>query len=86
MFDDCLPPFLQGLTEQQLQVKFTEIQTAIFDLAKGGKAVSLNYAQGDGAKAVTYTAADLATLNLLLRQIGAALGFNGRRRAIAVRF
>lgn len=85
--DDCLPPFLSGLTTQQLQTFRASLQQAIFDLMSGAKVASANYAQGDGSKGVTYRDSDLAGMQMLIRYIDVALGiWCRRRRAISVRF
>lgn len=85
-FDETLP-LLQGLTTEQLEALFTSLQTAIINLMSGRREVTVSYAQGDGSKSVTYSGADLAGLNLLLRYVGNALGKPmRRRRAIGVMF
>lgn len=85
--DDCLPPFLNGLTSGQLQAFRAQLQQAIFTLQLGGQVVSASYAQGDGSKAITYRAGDLPGMQMTLRYIDVALGIpTRRRRAIAVRF
>ena len=41
---------------------------------------SASYAQGDGAKSVSYRQADMASLNMLIRQIQQELGIIRRAR------
>lgn len=85
-YDETLP-LLQGLTTEQLQALFEQIRQAIINLQLGRREVTVSYAQGDGSKSVTYSGADLAGLNLLLRYVGNALGMPmRRRRAIGVMF
>lgn len=80
-------PLLYGMTNEQLAAQFTALQTAIFNLMSGRREVTVSYAQGDGAKSVTYTNADLAGMQMLLRYIGNKLGYPmRRRRAIGVVF
>jgi len=82
MSDDCRPPELIGLTNEQLQAQLTAVQQAIHDLTIGGKPSSVSYAQGDGAKSVSYTQADLAGLRMRARMLAQALGLVRPRRAI----
>lgn len=82
MVDYCTPPEIVGLTTLQLQTWLTSTQQAIQDLAVGGKAYAVAYAQGDGSKSVQYTQADLSALRMRARMLAQALGLVGRRRAI----
>lgn len=53
----------------------------------GAKTVSLSYAQGTGARSVTYTAANLDALRGYITDLKRQLGVTTtRRRAIGVRF
>ena len=58
-----------GWSTQQLQAAEQQIQSAILALATGTKVEAAGYAQGDGTKNVTYTRADLASLNALLQDV-----------------
>lgn len=52
-------------------------------LSTGGKGETFSYTQGDGAKSVTYTKADLGAISQLIRLLQAQLGIIERpRRAI----
>ena len=85
--DNCLPPFLIVLTNDQLNAFRTQLQTAIFALMSGSQVATANYAQGDGSKAISYRAGDLAAMQMLIRYIDVALGNScRRRRAISVIF
>lgn len=86
-----LPPELCGLTPEQLLALLSQLQGALFAIITGRREVTVSYAQGDGAKSVTYNAnaVDVAYLRNLIRYINVALGNTscaGRRRAIGVAF
>jgi hypothetical protein len=51
-----------GLDVGTLQARLTALQLALLDLEAGAKIVTASYTQGDGAKAVTYSQADRASL------------------------
>lgn len=51
-----------GLSVDLLQARLTALQTALLDLQAGVKVVTASYTQGDGAKQVTYTQANIADL------------------------
>lgn len=53
---------LDGLAVGQLQSQLALMQQAYLDLTSGNKVQVAAYTQGDGSKAVTYTAANLADL------------------------
>lgn len=53
---------LDGLDVNFLQQKLQAMQMALLDLQSGSKVVSATYSQADGARAVTYTQADIAGL------------------------
>lgn len=78
---------LAGYDPTALQAKLAEMQQAYLDLSTGAKGESYSYTQGDGAKSVTYTRADLAALTQAIRLVQAQLGLISRpRRALGVRF
>jgi hypothetical protein len=51
-----------GLDVFVLQSRLTALQMALLDLQAGAKVVTASYAQGDGSRSVTYTAANMADL------------------------
>ena len=66
-------------------------QTAYGQLMTGGLVTSVSYSQGDGAKSVTRTPADITTLRAWIASLEGVLRDRGmmgpnRRRAIGVRF
>lgn len=74
---------LAGMDTSTLQSRLAQAQQAYMDLSTGAKGESFSYTQGDGAKAVTYTKADLGALTQLIRLLQAQLGIIERpRRAI----
>ncbi|WP_368040891.1 gpW family head-tail joining protein [Acetobacter estunensis] len=72
---------LAGMSRDQLQAALASAQNALMQLTTGGKPVSVSYAQGDGSRSVTYTAASIPSLTALIMQIQRQLGI-GRRRAL----
>ena len=78
-------PFV-GMTQAQVATALGQAQAALIALETGGKAVSVSYAQGNGSKAVSFSAADASRLRVLIRQLSEALGIGPRRRAIGFRF
>ncbi len=81
-----ISPFT-GMTQLQLQQALTSAQAALIALQTGGKPVSLSYAQGDGSKSITYSAAEQGALGLLIRQLQRELGLIDRvRRPMRLRF
>jgi hypothetical protein len=69
-----------GMTTAQLQALLAQLQQAYIDLISGKRGESFSYAQGDGAKSVTYTRANAAALVPVIAQVQAALGMCGARR------
>jgi len=57
-----------------LQQALANAQSALIALQTGSKGVSLSYTQGDGAKSVTYTPANIDALTALIRQLQQQLG------------
>ena len=80
MFTPRLNNF-SGVPQATLQQWLTESQQALHDLSTGAKGESFSYTQGDGAKSVTYTRADLGALQAHINALLYALGLR-RRRAI----
>ncbi len=76
-----------------LQAWLLSAQTAWQQLVTGNLVTSVSYSQGDGAKSVTRTPADLAQLRAWIASLEAELQARGlllnprpSRRAIGVRF
>lgn len=78
---------LAGMSTAALQTALANAQQAYIDLSSGAKVVTASYSQGDGAKSVTYTQANVADLVALIKQLQAQLGIIQRgRRPIGFRF
>ena len=71
---------LAGRSPAQLQADLAAAQQAYIDLSTGAKGESFSYTQGDGAKSVTYTRANLPALVALIRELQAQLGLIRRPR------
>jgi hypothetical protein len=63
-----------GMSTAALQAALTNAQQAYLDLSGGAKVVTVAYAQGDGSKSVTYTAAQLQNIVALIKELQAQLG------------
>jgi hypothetical protein len=85
-----IPAEICNLTPEELAALLPQLQQALFALITGRREVTVSYAQGDGAKSVTYNsnAANVSYLRYLIQYIGVALGTScgRRRRAIGVAF
>lgn len=78
---------LAGRSSAQLQTDLANAQQAYIDLSTGAKGESYSYTQGDGAKSVTYTKADLAALTAVIRMLQQQLGIiTHARRPVRFRF
>lgn len=78
---------LAGRSTTQMQADLAAAQQAYIDLSTGAKGESFSYTQGDGARSVTYTRANLAALASLIQTLQMQLGIVCRaRRPIAFRF
>ena len=76
-----------GMQTSALQTALANAQQAYLDLSTGAKGESFSYTQGDGARAVTYTRANIADLVMLIKQLQAQLGIvNQPRRPMRFRF
>jgi hypothetical protein len=53
---------LDGIDVGVLQTRLAAMQQAYLDLTSGAKGQTYSYTQGEGAKSVTYTAANIADL------------------------
>lgn len=71
---------LQGMPTVALQKALADAQQAYIDLSTGAKGESYSYSQGDGTRSVTYTKADLAQLQVLIRSLQQQLGISCRSR------
>lgn len=69
-----------GMTIAQKQAALTKAQTAYVNLSTGSQGESFSYTQGDGGKTVTFTRANLANLNALIKQLQQELGLICRAR------
>jgi hypothetical protein len=63
-----------GMSTAALQQALCNAQQAYIELSSGSKAVTVSYTQGDGSKAVTYTAASIQNLVVLIKELQAQLG------------
>lgn len=71
---------LSGMTTLELQSALVSARRAYTQLMSGEKIVSASYSQGDGARSVTYTQANLAQLTAYIRQLQVALGMTTSAR------
>lgn len=81
MFDPSTSD-LAGIPRATLLQWLTEAQQAMHDLVTGAKGESYSYSQGDGAKSVTYTRANIGQLRGYIAELKAQLGVRRARRAI----
>lgn len=58
----CRTSILDGVSVAVLQTRLVAMQTAYLDLVSGAKVQVASYTQGDGAKGVTYTMANIGDL------------------------
>lgn len=65
---------LAGRSTAQLQQDLAQLQQAYIDLSSGTKGETYSYTQGDGAKSITYTRANLPQLIAAIKLIQAQLG------------
>jgi hypothetical protein len=68
------PSIFAGMTTVQLQAALTAAQQAYLALASGSKGETFSYTQGDGAKSVTFSRANLGALTMLIKQLQVELG------------
>ena len=69
---------LDGISVAALQQRLEALQQAYLELTAGGKLQVASYAQGDGSKSVTYTAANLADLVQTILTVQSAIQVNDR--------
>jgi hypothetical protein len=76
---------LDGLDVGILQARLVSLQQAYLDLSSGARGETYSYTQGDGAKSVTYTRANLGDLTqailVVQTQIDRVNGVRSHRRA-----
>lgn len=65
---------LAGMDDTVLRTNLTKMQQAYLDLSTGAKGENYSYTQGDGAKAVTYTKANIGDLVMAIRIVQRQLG------------
>ena len=71
---------LSGMSTAALQAALAAAQQAYLDLSTGAKGESYSYTQGDGARAVTYSKANIPQLIALIKQLQMQLGLIRRTR------
>lgn len=76
----CSPSIFAGMSQTDLQTQLANAQQAYIDLSTGAKGESYSYTQGDGAKSVTFTRANLGQLSALIRMLQQELGIVPRAR------
>ena len=79
MFDPSTS-LLAGRSQSQLQTDLANAQQAYIDISTGSKGESYSYTQGEGARSVTYTRANLSALTALIRTLQMQLGIVTRGR------
>jgi hypothetical protein len=76
---------LDGLDVGILQARLASLQQAYLDLSSGARGETYSYTQGEGAKSVTYTRANLGDLTqailVVQTQIDRVNGVRSHRRA-----
>lgn len=84
---DTTTSIFAGMPTAALQAALANAQQAYLDLSTGAKGESYSYSQGDGAKSVTYTKANIGALVALIKQLQVQLGITQRgRRPVRFRF
>lgn len=84
---DPTQSLLAGRSTAQLQTDLANAQQAYLDLMSGVKGESYSYTQGDGARSVTYTRANIADLASVIQLLQSQLGVVTRaRRPIRFRY
>lgn len=78
---------LAGMDQATLALWLAQARLAYMELMTGARVVTASYAQGDGTKAVQYTAADATRLMAFIMLLMQYLGMEGgRRRPIRFRY
>lgn len=78
---DPLDSPLQLMPRDTVQQWLVAAMTAEQQLALGEKVATASYSQGDGARSITYTPADLFRLRARIAELSAFLGVGRRGRA-----
>lgn len=73
---------LAGVSADTLRQWLGDAQAAYAQLMTGSKVVTVSYTQGDGAKSVTYRAADMVRLTAWIGLLQRQLGVGTARRAL----
>ncbi|GBQ23114.1 hypothetical protein AA12717_1396 [Gluconacetobacter sacchari DSM 12717] len=71
-----------GMTEAQVTAARNGAQQALIQLMSGKRPQSVNYAQGDGSRGVSFAAATQAELRQNIREFNILLGVAAPRRAM----
>jgi hypothetical protein len=71
---DPTTSIMAGMDTTVLQTNLNNLQQAYLDLSTGAKGEIYSYTQGDGAKAVTYTRANLGAMVQAIQLLQAQLG------------
>ena len=80
MVFDSTSSILAGRSTVQMQADLAAAQQAYIDLSTGAKGETYSYTQGDGAKSVTFTRANLQQLVALIKLLQQQLGILPRTR------
>jgi hypothetical protein len=85
---DPLNSPLSSLPQDTVRQWLAAAMSAEQELTLGVKVVTASYSQGDGARSVTYTPADMPRLKARIAELSAFLGVGrpGRRGPMRVRF
>lgn len=84
----CRTSVLDGLDVTVLQQRLQAMQMALLDLQSGAKVVTATYSQADGARAVTYTQANISDLTAAILSVQSqiasltGIGCASRRRPL----
>jgi hypothetical protein len=71
---------LDGISLEVLQARLSVLQQAYLDLMAGGKIVTASYTQGDGARSVTYSQANIGDLTQAILAVQTQIdGLTGQR-------
>lgn len=77
---DPTQSILAGRDTAVMQADLARLQQAYIDVSAGGKIVTVSYTQGDGAKTVSYSQANLADLVAAIQLLQQQLGIVDRPR------
>ena len=71
----CVSGPFAGMLPGALQVALSQAQQALIALETGSQPITVDYAEGQGRRSVTYSRANSAGLRQLIRDLKAALGY-----------